>query len=119
MLLREAAARKLASIPKIDVAGKSYLRDRHWPNNYTELQQIVLGALAHARKNTLTREMLEKAGLPGATSTADLRQHLLTLRDDFARAAQILTDDKRIEISRILGVSVDAADLLAPPKSGQ
>jgi hypothetical protein len=43
----------------------------------------------------------------------------LTLRDDFARAAQILTDDKRIEISRILGVSVDAADLLAPPKSGQ
>jgi DNA-binding NtrC family response regulator len=116
VLIREAAARKLAVVPKIDVAGKSYLRDRHWPGNYTELQQVMLDALTHLRKHTLTRENLEKAGLPGAAASGDLRHYLTGLRDEYAQAAYTLTGGNRAETARILGVREDVVDMLVTTK---
>ena len=117
IVIREAAARKLAVTPKLDMAAKSYLRDRHWPGNYTELQQVVLDALAHLRKNTLTRENLEKAGLPSAAATGDLRQYLMRLRNEYAQAAYTLTGDNRVETSQILGLPQDVVDLLVGAKA--
>ena len=73
ILVREAATRQLGAVPKLDVSAKSYLRDRSWPGNYNELQQVVLGALGQSRKNTLTRESLEKANIPGNAPVVELR----------------------------------------------
>jgi DNA-binding NtrC family response regulator len=117
ILMREAAARKLTLVPKIDVAGKSYLRDRRWPGNYTELQQVVLDAMTHLRKNLLTRENLEKAGLPGTANTGDLRQYLTRVRDEYAQAAYTLTGGNRNETSQILGLPEDVVELLVTPKA--
>ncbi len=117
ILMREAAARKLAVVPKIDMAGKSYLRDRHWPGNYMELQQVMLDALTHLRKNLLTRENLEKAGLPGTAVTVDLRQYLTRVRDEYAQAAFTLSGGNRVETGQILGLPEDVVDLLVMPKA--
>ena len=116
ILIRESAARKLAVVPKLDMGAKSYLRDRHWPSNYTELQQVVLDALTHLRKNTVTRENLEKAGLPSAAKTGDLRQYLMRLRDEYAQAAYTLSGANRAETGQILGLAEDVVDLLVGPK---
>jgi DNA-binding NtrC family response regulator len=116
ILIREAGARKLPAVPKLDMAAKSYLRDRHWPGNFTELQQVVLDALTHLRKNTLTREDLEKAGLPGAAATGDLRSYLTRLRDEYAQAAHTLTGGNRLETSQVLELPAEVVDLLVTPK---
>ncbi len=117
ILIREAGSRKLPAIPKLDMAAKSYLRDRHWAGNYTELQQVVLDALTRLRKTTLTRENLEKAGLPGAQGTADLRQHLTRLRNEYAQAASILCDGEVVACSQVLGLPEAATESLMQPKA--
>jgi DNA-binding NtrC family response regulator len=114
ILVREAATRQLGAVPSLDVSAKSYLRDRSWPGNYNELQQVVLGALGQSRKNTLTRESLEKANIPGNAPVVELRPYLTRLRDEYAQAAAILCDDDPMATAQAMGVSPDAvAQLLA------
>jgi DNA-binding NtrC family response regulator len=117
ILVREAAVRKLASVPRLDVGAKSFLRDQKWPGNFTELQQIVLGGLSHLRGNTVTRANLEKSGLPGAMPAIELRQHLIRLRDEYVQAAYLLSGEDRLLASEVLGVSPGVVDILVVPKS--
>jgi two-component system NtrC family response regulator len=117
ILAREAATRQLGSVPKLDVSAKAYLRDRAWPGNYNELQQVILGALGNLRKNTLTRESLEKSGLPGAVPAVELRQYLTRLRDEYANAASILANGERAATAQILGLSEAAIDQMLASKS--
>jgi len=116
ILVREAATRQLGTVPKLDVSAKSYLRDRAWPGNYNELQQVVLGALGQSRKNTLTRESLEKANIPGNAPVVELRQHLTRLRDEYVQSASILCDGDRVATAQALGVSSPTLDLLLAHK---
>jgi len=117
ILVREAATRQLGAVPKLDVSSRSYLRDRHWPGNYNELQQVILGALSLSRQNTLTRDNLEKAGLPGGVPAVELRQHLLRLRDEYAQAANILCGGDRSAVGTVLGVDEDAVNKLVADKN--
>jgi len=116
ILVREAAAHQLGTVPKLDVSAKAYLRDRTWPGNFNELQQVILGALGQSRKTTLTRDSLEKSSLPGSSPTVELREHLTRLRDEYAQAANILCGGNRAALGRALGVSEEAAVQLAEPK---
>ncbi len=116
ILVREAAAQQLSVVPKLDVSAKAYLRDRTWPGNYNELQQVILGALGQSRKNTLTRDSLEKSSLPGTTPTVELREHLERLRDEYAQAANILCGGNRAALGQALGVSEAVAGQLAGSK---
>ncbi|HVU37350.1 MAG TPA: response regulator [Opitutales bacterium] len=117
ILARESVTRQLGTVPKLDVSAKAYLRDRPWPGNYNELQQVILGALSHMRKNTLTRDTLEKSGLPGVAPSIELRQHLTRLRDEYADAASILSGGDRAATAAILGLSEDAVERLLAPKN--
>ena len=117
ILVREAATQQLGVVPKLDVSAKAYLRDRSWPGNYNELQQVILGALGHSRKTTLTRDSLEKSSLPGTSPTVDLRQHLARLRDEYAAAANTLCGGNRAALSQTLGLSEAALEQLAGPKA--
>jgi two-component system NtrC family response regulator len=116
ILVREAATRQLGSVPKLDVSAKAYLRDRAWPGNYNELQQVVLGALGQSRKSTLSRESLEKANLAGTAVVTNLREHLARLRDEYTQAAVILCDGDRAAAAQALGVSVEAVGTLLAHK---
>jgi DNA-binding NtrC family response regulator len=116
ILVREAAMRQLGAVPKLDVSGKSYLRDRAWPGNYSELQQVVLGALGQSRKNTITRDSLEKANIPGHAPVMELREHLTRLRDEYAQAAAILCDDDESATAQALGLDRNATGQLLAKK---
>ncbi len=117
ILAREAATRQLGTVPKLDVSAKAYLRDRAWPGNYNELQQVILGALGQLRKNTLTREILEKSNLPGVVPSVELRQYLARLRDEYASAASILSNGDRAATASILGLSEEAMDQIQPSRN--
>lgn len=117
ILIREAATRQLGSVPKLDVSAKAYLRDRAWPGNFNELQQVILGALGNLRKNTLTREILEKSGLPGVVPAVELRQYLTRLRDEYASAASILSSGDRAATAKILGLSESSMDQMLAAKN--
>ncbi len=116
ILVREAATRQLGAVPKLDVSAKSYLRDRAWPGNYNELQQVALGALGQSRKNTITRESLEKANLPGHAPVVELRQHLSRLRDEYAEATAILCEDDESATAQALGLDRTATGQLLAKK---
>ncbi len=115
-MAREAATRQLGTVPKLDVSAKAYLRDRAWPGNYNELQQVILGALANLRKNILTRDVLEKSTLPGAAPAVELRQYLTRLRDEYADAANILAGGDRATTASILGLSEEAMNRMFAPR---
>jgi len=117
IIANEATTRQLTAVPKLDVSAKSHLRDRHWPGNYNELQLVTLGALASARNNTITREGLEKSAPVGVLPAADLREHLVRLRDEYTQAANILCGGNLSSIGRVLGVGEKAVEGLLAPKN--
>jgi two-component system response regulator PilR (NtrC family) len=116
MVAREAATRQLGAVPKLDLAAKSYLRDRQWPGNYNELQQVILNALGQLRAQTITRDNLEKASDLGGAPAVDLRRHLARLRDEYAQAANILCSGDRAATGRVLGLEEAATEKLLANK---
>jgi two-component system NtrC family response regulator len=116
MVAREAGTRQIGMVPKLDLAARSYLRDRQWPGNYNELQQVILGALSQMRNQIITRDNLEKASGLGEVPTVDLRRHLARLRDEYAQAANILCSGDRAAASRVLGLEEAAMEKLLANK---
>jgi two-component system NtrC family response regulator len=117
MVARESAARQLGSVPKFDLAAKSYLRDRQWPGNYNELHQVILSALGMVRNQTITRENLEKASGLGTAPVVDLRRHLVRLRDEYAQAANILCGGDRVAVGQVLGFDEEKVQRLLKSKN--
>ncbi|MGE9297422.1 MAG: response regulator [Puniceicoccales bacterium] len=102
----EATAHGLPTPPRIELSGKTFLREQPWSGNAAELHRFMRMSV-HLSKPTLSMDDLSRVEQKLAAAVGggrSLRHGLKLYRDEYIKAATILLDGDTFAVSEALGV---------------